>query len=401
MSHHTLNASLNAPASSDDVAAAVAAAIQAAKASVKASSDGFYAKRDPKRALTRPNQLPEKQEDLLKRTLGELEELQWRAEAHVATAARELRAQVTIASRELLGLPAAALSALATHESAHVRVAAEADAAQHCKAAQGLEAQRAQHAAALSPALCHPARRAPLRELRDAEAARSAAAMGAAKHALEHVRKAVPERALLAERRLDAAARQLADLLTGVLLPHDLVPAPNGDDSLAALPPLSLEHLQRLEDDMTAMEASAAAPPAAAVDAGRPFRVAAVPLPLAALRLSELGWAPRHDALLAAVAAAAPVGTEAGTANAGEGVGPAEGRSAATLSVLLAPVQCALVRAFGAAAHKLEEHASADLERALGAVEKDVHAEQVWQTTWAATLDKMAPAAAPTKHCAV
>lgn len=43
----TLDPTLNAPASSEDVAAAVAAVVQATKASVKASSDAFYSKRDP------------------------------------------------------------------------------------------------------------------------------------------------------------------------------------------------------------------------------------------------------------------------------------------------------------------------------------------------------------------
>ena len=90
-----VDSTMNAPASSEDVAAAVDKVLQAAKASVKASSDTFYAKRDAKRPLTRPNELPEKQADLIEKVMKEVGELSAQAQDHVATGARALRLQVS------------------------------------------------------------------------------------------------------------------------------------------------------------------------------------------------------------------------------------------------------------------------------------------------------------------
>lgn len=328
----------------------------------------------------------------------------------MATAACELRTQVALTSRELLKLPEAALRALAAHEAAHMRTAAASDAARHEQALAELETQRAQHAAALSPALSHPARHAELEALRTAEGARCRAAMAAAKESIIQSRRAVPERAVLAEQRMDAAARQLADLLASVLLPQDLVAAPPSDASLADLPPLALEQLRQLESDVAAVAASAAAtnaaPPPEGAAAGRPFAMAAPTLPLAALLSNELGWSARHDALLATATAAAAAAAASGEGAAAGGkattgssatgfVEPAEGRSAEPVAVLLAPVPCAVLRTCAAALRELEHGASQALAQALAAAEDTVSAEQAWQRTWTETLDRMAPAAAP------
>lgn len=89
-----LDPTLNAPADSTIVADVVAKTVQAAQAACKAKSDPFYAKRDTKRALTRPSELPDTQAGLLERVKKELDSLYAQAQEHIAQARTKLRLQV-------------------------------------------------------------------------------------------------------------------------------------------------------------------------------------------------------------------------------------------------------------------------------------------------------------------
>jgi hypothetical protein len=65
-----------------------------AEAAAKAAARAFYSALDPKRALTRPDQIPFKQEDMVKRVMDELDMLKQHGKEHVAAASSHLRAQV-------------------------------------------------------------------------------------------------------------------------------------------------------------------------------------------------------------------------------------------------------------------------------------------------------------------
>jgi hypothetical protein len=65
-----------------------------AEAAAKATAKAFYSALDPKRALTRPDQIPLKQEDMVKRVMDELDKLSQQGAEHVAAASSHLRAQV-------------------------------------------------------------------------------------------------------------------------------------------------------------------------------------------------------------------------------------------------------------------------------------------------------------------
>jgi hypothetical protein len=76
------------------VMSAVERSLSDAEAAAKAVAKAFYSARDPKRTLTRPDQIPENQEDLMKRVMEKLDVLKQQGVEHVAVASRRLRAQV-------------------------------------------------------------------------------------------------------------------------------------------------------------------------------------------------------------------------------------------------------------------------------------------------------------------
>ena len=90
----SLDLSLNIPADAEAIADKVKAMLADMRQQIKSESDGYYAKRDPSRAITRPKQIPEKQAELIDNTMAVLSELEKSTEEHVAKAVKTFRAQV-------------------------------------------------------------------------------------------------------------------------------------------------------------------------------------------------------------------------------------------------------------------------------------------------------------------
>jgi Domain of unknown function (DUF4456) len=305
--------------------------------------------------------------------------------------------QVAHTFRELLHFPGVAMAAFVAHEASATHGHAAAELAQFRIKCSELDGQRGQHAAALSPALAHPVCSAELEQLCAAEAARSGAAAAAAAEALDAARLHGPQRGVLSERRLAAAARQAAELVAGVITLQDLLPAPAGDTSLANLPPLSLDALSDLEAAVRTAEAKATALEEA--DDGRPYKQATVPLEHAQLLSCHLGFAARHAELvtsLQATAAAASGSSGPSSAAPPEDFRePAEGRAATTLTLQAAPVPCRILQAHHEALKTLETECCGSLGTSLAAVDAFVAGEKAWRTAWDAMLLDLAPATDP------
>ena len=80
------------------LATATGAVLSSAESAAEAACKSFYSgERDPKRPLTRPEQIPEQQEALVDRIKETLRELDGAVKSHVAAAASKLRAQVCCA----------------------------------------------------------------------------------------------------------------------------------------------------------------------------------------------------------------------------------------------------------------------------------------------------------------
>ena len=372
---------LNEPADATDIAAAVSAATAAALPPVKAATDAYYSSKSNAREPTRPAELPAQQADLLARVSRQLDELKATAAAHITEASGKFRAQVVLAGRELLCLPAAALAALAAHEVQHSADANAATLAAFKAADAELEAQRLTHRAQLRPALAHPAHANELAALRDAEAARAAAAAAAAAKLLRSERPAAGERAVLVARRLAAAAAQAAGLLDGVPQLEDLVDAPEGDSSLSDLPPLNLLQLERWGLALEDAEPLPVVAPAAAAP-GRPFAGVTATLPAADLTADVLGW---DSALEAAVAAAAGEAEEASAADVAV--------VAAELPVVDTPAARALVRAHRAAAAAAAAQARQEAGTTVSAVRGAAARAAGWGEGWQEMLSHVAPTA--------
>ena len=294
------------------------------------------------------------------------------------------RTQVATAARILLQVPAAAMTAFVAHEADAAQGIASDQLSAHLAEFRALEEQRSKHAAKLSPALAQPARKQELEALCAAEQQRGAAFSAAAAEALAQLRQKHPEQAVLAERRLAAAARQFANMLASIVTPHDLTEAPVGDDSLAELLPMSLAQLQALEAAMEDVAARGAAQSGS--DAGRPFQAVQLHLHQADLTSIGLGWRERHSQLL----------SNQGTGSvAAEFKEPAAARSEEQMLVQHAPVPCAVVQAHGAAVVELQRSCASSMGHALSAVDKAVAGEAPWKQAWAAMLQELAPAGQP------
>ena len=141
--------------------------------------------------------------------------------------------QVVLAARCLLCVPSAALSALCQHELLHLMNAIEEERAGFTAQHRVHGEQQVGHQNKLRPSLIHPTQKEVRATLVEAEAARQSKAMNLAKQLARDARQQLPELSVKVEKRLGCALRQVAEILDGCVLPDDLIPADEGDDSLA------------------------------------------------------------------------------------------------------------------------------------------------------------------------
>jgi hypothetical protein len=284
---------------------------------------------------------------------------------------------VLLTYRELLCLPSAALTALLDHETTHARAATAATLTDFDATSTALEQTRGMHEHALSPALHHPAHRAKLRALCEAEAARQTAAAAAAVTTVHRLRKEVPEHAVLAEQRLEVAVRQVGCLVSGVLLPDDLVAAEEEDAGLGGPPPLNMLQLERWGLALKDVEVDSSG------EGGRPFGQISVALEVARLSQIDLGWSAELASMMGTAAQAGEV--EVGLKE------PTVAQDLRVMALVDMPPARALIRAHRAATHELGRRTREDFMGGLQCVRAAVHTAEEWQSTWAAMLAELQP----------
>jgi len=255
----------------------------------------YYATKNPERPITRPNRIPETAEELNAKIADILTSIRDKMATVVEAARKELRIQVVLTYRLLPRVSVACFHVLMRHELKHASRMQESLDAPYDAAFQQFQADQRQSQDDLHPNLRDPNRVDELQALMDKEAARNASCVVRVKqHARCKLAKVVEQGADI-EFRLRHLVTILMKLLDNFLLPEDLEPIPEGDDSIRAVELKNVKQLARLnlaEGEAGAWQASRGEEP------GRSYERMEWALDKATAQLAKLGWGEEQWAMV-------------------------------------------------------------------------------------------------------
>ena len=264
--------------------------VERCKERVREAAEPFYADKDVD-AITRPDAIPAKAEDLSATKDAIVVELREEAARHAEEGAATLRLQVLTLQDLVSNQVETAMEYLLEEGRRHVAEAMHAEAAKHAGDAKRLVGDRNRHRDLMRPQLALPSRKTERDSLVESETTRGKEAFEKLETEASAVTDAIADAASAFERKLTKMSIAVAQLCSDLVTPGDLVEDGPGADAPKVLTRKNLKQLRRMRHE--AADGGTKAAERRDAEGGRPFKERRwLPVPVEDLTPGACGYEP-------------------------------------------------------------------------------------------------------------